>query len=73
MEYPWKRRTCNCFKTQLQPALQSGEAQYQLAIQALELDSTLSVLEPKAFANSLDPDETQQNMASHQDPNCLLF
>ena len=27
----------------------------------------------KAFANSLDPDETPQNMASHQDPNCLLF
>ncbi|KAH3873283.1 hypothetical protein DPMN_036515 [Dreissena polymorpha] len=26
----------------------------------------------KAFANSLDPDETPQNMASHQDPNCLL-
>ncbi|KAH3777178.1 hypothetical protein DPMN_178614 [Dreissena polymorpha] len=27
----------------------------------------------KAFANSLDPDETPQNVASHQDPNCLLF
>ncbi|KAH3842874.1 hypothetical protein DPMN_116378 [Dreissena polymorpha] len=27
----------------------------------------------KAFANSLDPDETSQNMASHRDPNCLLF
>ncbi|KAH3893704.1 hypothetical protein DPMN_017854 [Dreissena polymorpha] len=26
----------------------------------------------KAFANSLDPDETPQNMASHQDPNCIL-
>ncbi|KAH3709240.1 hypothetical protein DPMN_068702 [Dreissena polymorpha] len=24
----------------------------------------------KAFANSLDPDETPQNVASHQDPNC---
>ncbi|KAH3794158.1 hypothetical protein DPMN_147689, partial [Dreissena polymorpha] len=23
----------------------------------------------KAFANSLDPDETPQNVASHQDPN----
>ncbi|KAH3819993.1 hypothetical protein DPMN_121737 [Dreissena polymorpha] len=23
----------------------------------------------KAFANSLDPDETSQNVASHQDPN----
>ncbi|KAH3718104.1 hypothetical protein DPMN_060903 [Dreissena polymorpha] len=27
----------------------------------------------KAFANSLDPDETPQNVASHQDPNSLLF
>ncbi|KAH3753994.1 hypothetical protein DPMN_188651 [Dreissena polymorpha] len=27
----------------------------------------------KAFANSFDPDETPQNVASHQDPNCLLF
>ncbi|KAH3862477.1 hypothetical protein DPMN_025444 [Dreissena polymorpha] len=27
----------------------------------------------KAFANSLDPDETPQNVASHQDPNCLVF
>ncbi|KAH3873448.1 hypothetical protein DPMN_036683 [Dreissena polymorpha] len=25
----------------------------------------------KAFANSWDPDETPQNMVSHQDPNCL--
>ncbi|KAH3702589.1 hypothetical protein DPMN_077613 [Dreissena polymorpha] len=27
----------------------------------------------KAFANSLDPDVTPKNMASHQNPNCLLF
>ncbi|KAH3791858.1 hypothetical protein DPMN_145349, partial [Dreissena polymorpha] len=27
----------------------------------------------KALANSLDPDETPQNVASHQDPNCLLW
>ncbi|KAH3702487.1 hypothetical protein DPMN_077510 [Dreissena polymorpha] len=27
----------------------------------------------KAFANSLDPDETPQNVASHLDPNCLNF
>ncbi|KAH3895602.1 hypothetical protein DPMN_019767 [Dreissena polymorpha] len=27
----------------------------------------------KAYANSLDPDETPQNVASHQDPNCLLL
>ncbi|KAH3798111.1 hypothetical protein DPMN_151701, partial [Dreissena polymorpha] len=26
----------------------------------------------KAFANSLDPDETPQNVASHQDPNYPL-
>ncbi|KAH3701074.1 hypothetical protein DPMN_076058 [Dreissena polymorpha] len=26
----------------------------------------------KAFANSLDPDETPQNVVSHQDPNCWL-
>ncbi|KAH3856070.1 hypothetical protein DPMN_098650 [Dreissena polymorpha] len=25
----------------------------------------------KAFANTLDPDETPQNVASHQDPNCI--
>ncbi|KAH3850951.1 hypothetical protein DPMN_093427 [Dreissena polymorpha] len=25
----------------------------------------------KAFANSVDPDETPQNVASHQDPNCF--
>ncbi|KAH3746432.1 hypothetical protein DPMN_180840 [Dreissena polymorpha] len=27
----------------------------------------------KSCANSLDPDETSQNVVSHQDPNCLLF
>ncbi|KAH3835125.1 hypothetical protein DPMN_108468 [Dreissena polymorpha] len=27
----------------------------------------------KAFANSLDPDEMPQNVASHLDPNYLLF
>ncbi|KAH3880648.1 hypothetical protein DPMN_004569 [Dreissena polymorpha] len=27
----------------------------------------------KAFANSLDPDETPQNVASHQDPNCWVI
>ncbi|KAH3804617.1 hypothetical protein DPMN_132906 [Dreissena polymorpha] len=27
----------------------------------------------EGFANSLDPDETPQNVASHLDPNCLLF
>ena len=26
-----------------------------------------------AFANSLDPDETPQNVASHQDPNCCAI
>ncbi|KAH3822584.1 hypothetical protein DPMN_124368 [Dreissena polymorpha] len=37
----------------------------------LHHDLTLSVREPnlKAFANGLDPDETPQNVASHQDPN----
>ncbi|KAH3808611.1 hypothetical protein DPMN_136968 [Dreissena polymorpha] len=25
----------------------------------------------KAFANSFDPDETPQNVVSHQDPNCI--